>query len=62
MDDVGPDSPNHEQSVIIYSPVFGDKYPDAARNRMVTFVRGVRDYVRAFDGPELPDDAWSRRW
>jgi hypothetical protein len=48
--------------VIIYSPVFGDKYPDAARNRMVTFVRGVRDYVRAFDGPELPDDAWSRRW
>src|SRR5262249_39534800 len=48
--------PNHEQSVIIYSPVFGDRHPDAARSWMVAFIRGVRDYVTAFNGPELPDD------
>jgi ABC-type nitrate/sulfonate/bicarbonate transport system substrate-binding protein len=48
--------PNHEQSVIIYSPVFGDRYPEAARSWMVAYVQGVRDYVKAFDNPELPED------
>jgi len=48
--------PNHEQSVIVYSPVFIDKYPNAARGWMVAYVRGVRDYVNAYAHPPLPDD------
>lgn len=48
--------PNHEQSVIFYSPVFKDKYPDAAKNWMVAYVKGVRDYVNAYAHPPLPSD------
>jgi NitT/TauT family transport system substrate-binding protein len=48
--------PNHEGSVVMYSPAFMGQYPELAKGWMVAYLRGVRDYVRAFDSRQIPDD------
>jgi NitT/TauT family transport system substrate-binding protein len=41
--------PEHNTSVIMYSPQFVAEQPEAARNFMVAYLRGTRDLVDAFD-------------
>jgi NitT/TauT family transport system substrate-binding protein len=41
--------PEHNTSVIMYSPQFGAEKPAAARDFMVAYLRGVRDLTDAFD-------------
>jgi NitT/TauT family transport system substrate-binding protein len=48
--------PYHEQTVILYSPVFAEQYPEAARRWMVAYIQGVRDFIKAYKGQDPPDD------
>jgi len=48
--------PNHEGSVVMYSPVFIRQDAELAKGWMVAYLRGVRDVVRAFDSRQIPDD------
>jgi NitT/TauT family transport system substrate-binding protein len=41
--------PEHNTSVIMYSPQFAAEQPEAARSFMVAYLRGTRDLVDAFD-------------
>jgi len=48
---MGDDSvyPNQQSAVIMYSPVFINKYPVLANRFMVAYVKGMRDYNDAFE-------------
>lgn len=48
--------PNHEGSVVMYSPSFMSQYPELAKGWLVAYLRGVREFVRAFDARQIPDD------
>src|SRR5205085_2042477 len=48
--------PNHDGAVILYSPTLVESYPDAGRGWMVAYLRGVRDFIRAFENMNPPDD------
>jgi NitT/TauT family transport system substrate-binding protein len=50
--------PNHEATVILYSPAVVQKYPDAAKGWMVGYLKGVRDVVTAYTKNKnaMPDD------
>ncbi len=48
--------PNTVGSSIIYSPNFAEHHPEAARGWMVAFLRGVRDFLNAFEKQQPPDD------
>jgi NitT/TauT family transport system substrate-binding protein len=48
--------PNHEGSVVMYGPAFTSQYPELAKGWMVAYLRGVRDFVRAFDSRQIPDE------
>jgi NitT/TauT family transport system substrate-binding protein len=48
--------PYHEGAIVIYSPVFAERHPEAAKAWMVAYVKGVRDFVRAFENMNPPDD------
>ena len=41
--------PEHNTSVIMYSPQFATEQPQAAREFMVAYLRGIRDLADAFD-------------
>lgn len=41
--------PNQQSAVIMYSPVFIEKFPDLANKFMVAYVKGMRDYNDAFE-------------
>lgn len=41
--------PEQQSAVMFYSPVFIEKYPEAARKFMVAYVKGLRDYNDAFE-------------
>ena len=41
--------PHQQSAVIMYSPVFIEKYPQLARNFMTAYVRALRDYNDAFE-------------
>jgi len=41
--------PNQQSAVIMYSPVFIEKYPELAKSFMVAYVKGMRDYNDAFE-------------
>ena len=41
--------PNQQSAVMMYSPVFIEKYPQLAKDFMVAYVRGQRDYNDAFE-------------
>lgn len=40
--------PNHQVAAIFYAPSFVQKHPDAAKDFMVAYLKGVRDYNDAF--------------
>lgn len=46
--------PNHQVAVILYSPLFAEK--EAARGWMIAYVKGVRDFIKAFEKGNPPDD------
>jgi NitT/TauT family transport system substrate-binding protein len=46
----------HEGAIVIYSPLFAEQHPEAAKAWMVAYVKGVRDFVRAFENMNPPDD------
>jgi NitT/TauT family transport system substrate-binding protein len=49
--------PNHQTTVVLYSPAVVEKNPDAAKNWMVGYLRGVRDVVTGYKKANvLPDD------
>jgi NitT/TauT family transport system substrate-binding protein len=48
--------PNHMVAAILYGPSFVEKQPDAARGWMVSYVKGVRDYIKAWKSGAIPDD------
>jgi NitT/TauT family transport system substrate-binding protein len=48
--------PNHQVAVILYSPHFAEKQQAAARGWMVAYVKGVRDFIKAFENGNPPDD------
>jgi NitT/TauT family transport system substrate-binding protein len=48
--------PNHEGSVVMYSPSFVSQYPELAKGWLVAYLRGVREFVGAFDARQIPDD------
>jgi NitT/TauT family transport system substrate-binding protein len=49
--------PNHQTTVILYSPAVVEKNADSARNWMVGYLRGVRDVVSGYGRSNvLPDD------
>lgn len=48
--------PNQQSAVILYSPVFIEKYPEQARAFMVAYIKGVRDYNDAFEKGKNKDD------
>jgi len=50
--------PNHEATVILYSPAVAQKYPAAAKGWMVGYLKGVRDVVSEYskNNNGLPDD------
>jgi len=50
--------PNHQTTVILYSPAVVEKNGDVARNWMVGYLRGVRDVVNGYgkNNNVLPDD------
>jgi NitT/TauT family transport system substrate-binding protein len=48
--------PNNQGAVILYSPHFAEKQTDAARAWMVAYVKGVRDFIKAFENGNPPDD------
>lgn len=41
--------PNQQSAVMMYSPVFMEKYPEQAKGFMVAYVKGMRDYNDAFE-------------
>lgn len=41
--------PNQQSAAIMYSPVFIEKHPEAAKKFMVAYVQGMRDYNDAFE-------------
>jgi NitT/TauT family transport system substrate-binding protein len=47
---------NHQVAVILYSPNFAEKQPDAARGWMIGYLKGVRDFIKAFEKGNPPDD------
>src|SRR4051812_26990593 len=46
----------HEGAIVIYSPLFVEENPEAAKAWMVAYVKGVRDFVRAFENMSPPDE------
>lgn len=46
----GDMEPNFQIAVLLYGPVFAEQRAEAARRFMVAYLRGVRDYYRAFFG------------
>jgi NitT/TauT family transport system substrate-binding protein len=49
--------PNNQVSVVMYSPVFTQQQPEAARRWMVAYLRGVRDFTAAFhEGKPRPKE------
>ena len=48
--------PNHQVAVILYSPHFAEKQQAAARGWMIAYVKGVRDFIKAFEKGNPPDD------
>ena len=48
--------PNHQVAVILYSPQFAEKQVAAARGWMIAYVKGVRDFIKAFEKGNPPDD------
>src|SRR5262249_6786384 len=42
--------PDLQLAVVLYAPAFAERSPEAARGFMVAYLRGVRDYYRAFFG------------
>ena len=50
--------PNHEATVVLYSPALVEKNPDAAKAWMVGYLRGVRDVVSGYtkNNNVLPSD------
>jgi NitT/TauT family transport system substrate-binding protein len=42
--------PNFQIAMILYGPAFAEERPDTARGFTVAYLRGVRDYYRAFFG------------
>lgn len=50
--------PNHEATVVLYSPAVIDKQKDTAKNWMVGYLKGVRDVVSGYakNNNVLPDD------
>lgn len=48
--------PNQQSAVMMYSPVFIEKYPQLAKAFMVAYVRGMRDYNDAFEKNKGRDD------
>jgi len=47
---------NHEGAVVIYSPEFAEQHPENAKAWMVAYVKGVREFVRAFENMNPPDE------
>jgi NitT/TauT family transport system substrate-binding protein len=43
-------APDMQLAVLLYGPVFAEQRPEAARGFMVAYLRGIRDYHRAFFG------------
>lgn len=41
--------PNQQSAVIMYSPLFTEKFPELAKSFMVAYVKGMRDYNDAFE-------------
>lgn len=41
--------PNQQSAVMMYSPIFIEKYPEQAKGFMVAYVKGMRDYNDAFE-------------
>ena len=50
--------PNHQTTVVLYSPAVVEKNADSAKNWMVGYLRGVRDVVNGYakNNNVLPDD------
>lgn len=48
--------PDHMVASILYGPSFVEKQPDAARGWMIAYIKGVRDYIRAWKSGSIPDD------
>jgi NitT/TauT family transport system substrate-binding protein len=48
--------PNHQVAVILYSPHFAEKQQAAARGWMIAYVKGVRDFIKAFEKGNPPED------
>lgn len=46
--------PNQESAVIVYSEAFASQHRDAAERFMTAYLRGVRDYRRAFVAKNAP--------
>ncbi|HLI28687.1 MAG TPA: ABC transporter substrate-binding protein [Chloroflexota bacterium] len=46
----GDMEPNFQIAVLLYGPVFAEQRRETARRFMVAYLRGVRDYYRAFFG------------
>jgi NitT/TauT family transport system substrate-binding protein len=42
-------APNEQDGLVAYSPQFIERQPEAARHFAVAYLRGVRDYIEAFD-------------
>ncbi len=42
--------PDFQIAVLLYAPTFAEQHNDAAKRFMVAYLRGVRDYYRAFFG------------
>ncbi|MBI4319570.1 MAG: ABC transporter substrate-binding protein [Chloroflexi bacterium] len=41
--------PDHQTSVMLYAPQFMERQPEAARRFLIAYIRGIRDYLDAFD-------------
>ena len=44
--------PDLQIAVVLYGPAFAEQRPDVARRFMVAYLRGLRDYYRAFFGDD----------
>ncbi len=50
-------APNYQIAMVLYGPTFAEQRADTARRFMVAYLRGVRDYYRAFFGDGEGRDA-----
>src|SRR5205085_9753183 len=52
----GDISPDTEASIVLFSPQMASAFQAAGRQWMVAYLKGVRDYTRAFASNSPPDD------